>query len=246
MIVHYYLSDDTIEIREHIPANSGRDTNTLFLRRNKLPKRVPASVYGYDEKEKEGEGDYFNERDFMIGSVLHLYGRPFVVCDCDEFTKEYYYEKYGVENFDPVRIEDYDDAGQQKSTLSIFPPMDTTTNYELLLPPTPLTPKDPRSQTIPPGSIPLIGSTNPPKKDFSKQMLYDNVVLRFSAILKSTKQVDKDRKFVVSLYVADDGISVFEPKMRNTGLVGGKFLEKGRIRRPDGVGYYEAKDFFVG
>src|SRR4051812_44923338 len=36
MVVHYYLSDDTIEIRERIPPNSGRDSNTLFLRRCQL------------------------------------------------------------------------------------------------------------------------------------------------------------------------------------------------------------------
>ena len=38
MILHYFLADDTIEIREIIRANSGRDAVPMFLRRQKLPK----------------------------------------------------------------------------------------------------------------------------------------------------------------------------------------------------------------
>lgn len=40
MILHYYLADDTAEVREVIPANSGRDAVPTFLHRGKLPKTV--------------------------------------------------------------------------------------------------------------------------------------------------------------------------------------------------------------
>ena len=40
LILHYFLADDTIEIREIIPPNSGRDAVPTFLRRGKLPKTV--------------------------------------------------------------------------------------------------------------------------------------------------------------------------------------------------------------
>ncbi|KAJ3147022.1 EF-hand domain-containing member C2 [Geranomyces variabilis] len=245
MVVHYYLSDDTIEIREHIPANAGRDANTLFLRRSKLPKRMPVWLYGHnnaDASGRESKGEYFGERDFLIGAVLHLYGRPFVVCDCDEFTKEYYADKYGIETFDPVRIEDYETAAPPAP----FSQAALAANYELLLPPSPLTPSTGKVASLPTNTIPMIGSGAPPKKDFQKLMLYDTTTLRFSAALNSPRQVDKDRRFVVSLYVADDTISVFEPKSRNTGLVGGKFLEKSRIRKPDGTGFYGTQDFYIG
>lgn len=36
--VLYHLSDDTIEIKEKLPENSGRDSNGMFLKRMKLPK----------------------------------------------------------------------------------------------------------------------------------------------------------------------------------------------------------------
>jgi hypothetical protein len=38
-IIHYYLADDTVEIREVYIPNSGRDDFPLFLKRNKLPKQ---------------------------------------------------------------------------------------------------------------------------------------------------------------------------------------------------------------
>ena len=40
MVLHYFLADDTIEIREMIPSNAGRDATPMFLRRAKLPKDV--------------------------------------------------------------------------------------------------------------------------------------------------------------------------------------------------------------
>lgn len=38
LVLHYFLSDDTIEIKEVLPPNSGRDAVGVFLHRSKLPK----------------------------------------------------------------------------------------------------------------------------------------------------------------------------------------------------------------
>ena len=38
MVLHYFLADDTVEIREIIKSNSGRDATPMFLRRAPLPK----------------------------------------------------------------------------------------------------------------------------------------------------------------------------------------------------------------
>ena len=38
LVLHYFLADDTIEIREVQQPNSGRDGPGVFLRRQKLPK----------------------------------------------------------------------------------------------------------------------------------------------------------------------------------------------------------------
>ena len=40
MVLHYFLADNTLEIREIIPANAGRDSTPMFLRRGKIPKVI--------------------------------------------------------------------------------------------------------------------------------------------------------------------------------------------------------------
>jgi DUF1126 PH-like domain len=224
MVVNYFLSDDTIEIRESIPANSGRESNTLFLRRCRLPKH-PHNLRVNSRSGPERSEEYFSERDLMIGSVIHLYGRPFVICDCDEFTKTYYKENYGVEDFDPVRIEDYE---EDQTNVPFF---DVAAHNASAV-------KEQQPAL-------MIGSEPRVKKDFRKLMLYDGVVLRYLGMLKSTECVDRDRKFVICFHVADDTITIFEPPSRNSGVMGGKFLEQKRLKKPTGE-YFGSSDFFIG
>jgi len=32
----------------------------------------------------------------MIGSTVNVWGRSLLICDCDQFTKEFYRTKYGI------------------------------------------------------------------------------------------------------------------------------------------------------
>ena len=40
--------------------------------------------------------EYYHENDFRLGAALNVWGRKVVLCDCDEFTKEFYHSKYGI------------------------------------------------------------------------------------------------------------------------------------------------------
>lgn len=40
--------------------------------------------------------EYYKDSDLAIGAVINIYGRAFTLTDCDEFTKTYYREKYGI------------------------------------------------------------------------------------------------------------------------------------------------------
>lgn len=42
-------------------------------------------------------------------------------------------------------------------------------------------------------------------------------VLRFKARLDTTKPIDMDRRFIISYFLSDDTIAVFEPPVRNSG-----------------------------
>jgi len=98
----------------------------------------------------------------------------------------------------------------------------------------------------------------PPQRDFIKFMEKDSSglnsnILRFVATLKTENPVDAGRRFIVSFFLSDDTISVFEPPQRNSGVVGGKFLERGRIKKPgqeifksDMSEYYMACELYIG
>ena len=62
----------------------------------------------------------------------------------------------------------------------------------------------------------------PPKRDFIKFMEkdrhgLDSHVLRFLAKLDTNKPTDVDRRFIISYFLSDDSIHVFEPPVRNSG-----------------------------
>ncbi|TEA42065.1 hypothetical protein DBR06_SOUSAS23010007, partial [Sousa chinensis] len=125
LILHYFLSDDTIEIKGVLPHNSGRDATSLFLQRR---KHGPPGVYqpgqitdrtvlnvdgGLSEnrvygclldKYKLGKVDqeFYKDSDLSIGTAINVWGRKVLLCDCDEFMKTYCKTKYGIENFTSI------------------------------------------------------------------------------------------------------------------------------------------------
>ena len=46
--------------------------------------------------------------------------------------------------------------------------------------------------------------------------------------------------------LADDAISIFEPPAQNSGIVGGKFLERSVRNNPDTGKRFNFKDFYIG
>jgi len=71
-------------------------------------------------------------------------------------------------------------------------------------------------------------------------------VLRFFARLNSSDPLHVDRRFIVSYYLVDDSISIYEKQFRNSGMRGGKFLERGKYPTADGSRNYGAHDLFKG
>lgn len=259
MVLHYFLADDTIEIREVIPANSGRDAAPMFLRRGKLPKNIESlrqpgeitdrtvlNVFGPTghggryilDSLKTGavNTDFYRDSDLTLGAVINVWGRKLLICDADEFTKGYYHTKYGIENFSSVQYK----KNQAGNPPRQFPPYNGWGSEE-----------DSLCSCM--GLLP-----KPPKRDFIKFMEkdrrgLDSNVLRFLARMNTTKPIDQERRFIISYYLSDDTISVFEPPVRNSGIIGGKFLERSRIKKPnqqpystDMSQYYLSNDLFVG
>eukprot|EP01017_Pseudomicrothorax_dubius_P031185 TRINITY_DN3956_c0_g1_i1.p1 TRINITY_DN3956_c0_g1~~TRINITY_DN3956_c0_g1_i1.p1 ORF type:complete len:141 (+),score=32.87 TRINITY_DN3956_c0_g1_i1:435-857(+) len=86
----------------------------------------------------------------------------------------------------------------------------------------------------------------PPKKDYFKWV--DNqIYLRFVARLNTKLPEDVDRRFIITFYLNDDTLLVYEPQQRNSGIVEGKFLEKNKYKNPERPGqYFSPADLMVG
>lgn len=198
MVLHYFLADDTVEIREqHIPTNSAHAAmaipNTVFLKRHRLPKRlmsISADGSHLSHDDDKNTDHYYTEKDFFIGGVVNFYGRTFIVCDCDASTREYYQKKYGIVHYNPIQFSEYgyidpDTGAVVKRSLYPF-----------------------EKQAVDLDQVTKFSTSNNAPKSIKKKGVDDNVILRFTAKLLSEKQVDKDRKFILSYYFVDDSFQV--------------------------------------
>jgi DUF1126 PH-like domain len=129
LVLFYYLANDTIAIHEILGPNSGRDAGAAFLARCKLPRntaclvkapgqttpRTVLNVFGpaltgrsiLDNLRTGNLNEpFYNEADLSIGQVIEVFNRHVLICDYDEFTKEYYRLKYNITAFEPIQLKD--------------------------------------------------------------------------------------------------------------------------------------------
>uniref|UniRef100_A0A671FYU8 EF-hand domain-containing family member C2 n=1 Tax=Rhinolophus ferrumequinum TaxID=59479 RepID=A0A671FYU8_RHIFE len=237
LVLHYFLSDDTIEIIELLAHNSGRDALPFFLQRRKLPKYVNGYVL---DKYKLGksEQEFYKDSDLSLGTTINVWGRKVVLCDCDEFTKTYYKNKYGIENFTPISFK----APLLPKIERKFPPYTGFGSEE-----------DSLCSCIGLVPKPCLHLRNVGK--FMEKDSYGNTsgILRFLAKLITKPCANEGRLFIISYFLSDDTISVFEPTERNSVFNFRKFLKRMRVEKPgqevfksELSEYIKAEDLYIG
>jgi len=151
--------------------------------------------------------NYLTCDEIEAGGVIDAFGREFRIYGVDQFTQDFYKAKYG-KHFEIGDIE-YPKPREPKP-FKFLPTMASVMK-----------------------SIPLVmftsSSLKKPKRDFFKYVDNDKKILRFTARFNKNPE-DVDRRFIVSFYLSDDTISIFEPAQKNSGIVEGKFWRDASIR----------------
>jgi len=235
-VLHYYLSDDSMEILEVRRANSGRDPFPLFLKRGKVYKNLDSylnvdapTTHTTQLIDRTGRVDpatmtTFTEADFAVGKEVEINAATFLIYGCDEFTRDYYEQVYGV-CFDdiPVQFDEQTERPQIRIPPHVAPGAEEDSLGSFLY------------------LIPKV-----PKKNFRRMMENDRKILRFMARLDTDAPEDQGRIFVIKYFLADDTMAAFEPPQKNSGIMGGKFIQRTRIKKPASHEYYTQADFYTG
>lgn len=222
--IHYFLADNTMEIREDYDRNSGCDHYPKLLNRMRLEKCPHfISPHATDDVQSNltlGPEAYYAWQDLAIGASLIVYNRSLTILDADVSTRKWY-RQHDVTLGEP---------------LSLAPP------------PMPVKPY------VPPPNTSGIGSEEDSlascfslcPKPFKVIDNFNTQLLRFSAQLRTTKPEDVLREFVLTYFVASGQLKVMEPPMRNSGIGGGRFLDKKRHVKPTDGSFYGPLDFYLG
>lgn len=225
--LHYYLEDDTVEVVNVHEDNSGEDRFGKLLGRSRLPKKpdvaLPAAAGAMEEAGPES-GDIVSWRDLRVGTTVSVFGRALRLLDCDAFTRAWYSQRHSPQ---PPAEELREDVPElPRPEIPAYTPGTFGSEADSLASCLSLNPR-------------------PPRRDLHKLVENDGKSLRFMARFKHPLRGEEDREFVISFFLADDTVSIFEPQRRNSGRVGGQFLKRSCQKRSDGSSFTEA-DFFVG
>ena len=81
-------------------------------------------------------------------------------------------------------------------------------------------------------------------KDFFK-WVDQQIQLRFNAVFACPKPEDSTRKFIITYFLNDDSLQIYEPTVKNSGFWTGKFLQRGSYKRRNGE-VVKPEDIIVG
>lgn len=95
-------------------------------------------------------------------------------------------------------------------------------------------------------NVQYLDPNNKVHEKFTERFKRDKHILRFTAKLISSYPCDDERTFIISFFLRDLAVQVYEMAPRNSGRIQGKFFERQRVKNPYTKKYYLEKDFVVG
>lgn len=229
--LHYYVYDDTVEVKS--VRTDGVQSFPYLLKKSRLPfnsvhppngvRISHASTKKFGGTENTGDkmhADDIDEderfvtyEDLRCGDVMMVYGHPLLLLSCDA-TTEAWYKGRGIKQR-PLQVLD-EAAG--RAPVKVPPYNGFGDEADLYAMGLSLQPRLEASM----------------QEQWLKFMKADNKILRFTAKTANlyTGILDVDsRDVVINYYLQDDTIQVYEPPIRNSGIVGGTLLTRMRYKK---------------
>jgi len=151
---------------------------------------------------------YLTCDEINFNNPLTAYGRTFRICGVDKATQDFFLEKYR-KHFPIGNIE--------------MPPARPAVVVQV-------PPHNGFGDEV--DSLGYVYDLVPkkPKINFFKYVDNDKKTLRYTAKLNTKVPEDLDRRFIISFYLANDTISIFEPAQKNSGIIEGPFLARKKYK----------------
>lgn len=173
----------------------------------KVPKKPIFTHYPGMTLQKE---EHYKPEDLICGQTIMIYSRECMIYDCDPFTKTWYRQNMGLQQI-PVPLKKQDKV----KIVHPIPPYNGFGSEEDSL------------QNV------FFLTQKAIKKDFNKMFLNDQYILRFEARNLSENKEENDQKYIVTFFCGDDTIEVYKLNIKNSGIQGGKFIQRQRHKNPE-------------
>ena len=217
--VYYYVSDDTLEIKETV--EDGRMQCSNMLKRQRLPKDsmiVPTSLAEGARDPQRESFNYVTWKDLKCGTTINIYGRDVLLVDCDGTTRKWYEDKGILQVTLQVKNTEFNLSSKSKAEnkkSTIAPPNGFGTDDDLY----------------------ALGFKLEPKKFEDKEAMKENFhkakdTLRMVVYLvKADGSLETNNQLLLNYFVSDSSISLFAPEVRNSGIWGGLFLARAPYKK---------------
>lgn len=177
-----------------------------------------------------GTASYITAADLVCGRTLTVYGKPLLLRRADPWTVQWFRQQLGVD-----QTQHFVTAPRGSTALPgqrVQPGLGCATTPPPVPPHVGATAIGDEVETR--HNAHKLIPTPLPGKDVEQLYKQAGKVMRFHARLVTEHPIASQRRFVMSYYLEDDTLQVFETAAPNSGLTTGKFLDRGAYRVLEG------------
>lgn len=228
----YFLSDNKIDIRVVKPSSASSSTSassSLILEDSMLVLKKSKLARNWRQVQRGQEPRFYQPEDLLCGSIIDIYGREFLLINCDPFSRQFY-EKLNINQTEvPILFEEEEE---------IIHPVPKLGDGFLAI----------GSEE---DTLATIYGMPKVQRDIKKAHKNQHRLLRCKLVLCTNNIIEASRVFALTYYLEDDTLQIFEEVGRNSGLIGGSFLKRGKYINllpldSDQPRYFIPTDLFLG